>query len=310
MPVTVGLQNVGSFQVAGWPYINNATLDTNEQEFVFNFISQEITVWNAGGEDLKFYFTTESETVFVLPATKKATIRVKSGSIFAKASTSTTTIKLFVSMTNIPVGRIGTIPAGNPGGTVVDSDGDGEIDEFDEFPFFHGPPPSGSSGWAKSGTEDLWMEISGSTEISLDPVIYYLGQFIADEHPVLYPGLEAYYVNVDGDIIDYTSNIESPVLTEFQAIDTNTAGTYIAHYRVLKDGNEVKIPRKFIVLDTSQPNSAQSPITTLDQQMEPFDLFTTEQYQDPTTLDDLINEANSILDLLEVNQYSTTTGDD
>ena len=286
MPVTVGLQNVGSFQVAGWPYINTATLDSNEQEFTFNFISQEITVWNTGAQDLKFYFTSGSGNVFILPAGKKVTLRVKAGSIFALSELGTQ-IKLFVSMTNIPLERIGVIPTGSYFGPLPDSDGDGEPDYSDTFPRFFGEPPPGE--WEKVGSEDLWMEISGSTEFSLDPVTYYLGEFIGNDYPVLYPGLEAYYINTDGDTIDYTANIESPIQAEFDLINTNIPGTYIANYRVQKEDPanpgqtiEVLAPREFIVLEITRP-----PNPLMSYEMEPPELFETMTFQDITSLDNI-----------------------
>lgn len=299
MPVTVGLQNVGSFQVAGWPYINTATLDSNEQEFKFNFISQEITVWNAGGEDLKFYFTSGSGNVFILPSGKKVTLRVKAGSIFALSELGTQ-IKLFASMTNISLERIGVIPTGSYFGPLPDQDGDGIPDDLDPLPGFFGSSyPEGTSAWDKLGTEDLWMEISGSTTFSLDPVTYYLGEFIGNEHPVLYPGLEAYYLNSDEDVIDYTVNIESPIQTEFNAIDVNTPGTYIANYRVTKEGPngttvEVLAPREFIVLETTQPAN---PLTTYE--MEPPELFEPMTFQDATSLGDIDLDTPEA----EVNEY-------
>jgi hypothetical protein len=301
MPVTVGLQNAGSFQVSGWPYINTATLSSTEQEFTFNFISQEITIWNAGGEDLKFYFSSASPTVFILPSGKKVTLRVKAGSIFA-LSEQGTQIKLFVSMTNVSLERMGVIPSGSPAGPIPDADGDGTPDYGDIFPRFFGEPPPDSSEWDKSGTEDLWMEISGSQEFSLDPVTYYLGEFIGDQHPVLYPGLEAYFLNADGDTEDYTVNIESPIQSEFNLIDTNTPGTYTANYKVSKEdpGNPgqnifVLAPRSFIVLQITEPEASALILTY---QMEPASLFETMTFQGPTDLDDL----NLTLPL-EVNEY-------
>ena len=155
MPVTVGLQNVGSFQVSGWPYLKKATLDSDEQEFKFNFVSQEITVWNAGGEDLEFYFITASATTFLLPAGKKVSLRVKAGSIFAKSS-SGTDIKLFVSMTNIPIQRIGAIPASPAAGDIEDLDGDGVPDWADLFETYAGP--YNGSNPSPIGDTNLWME--------------------------------------------------------------------------------------------------------------------------------------------------------
>ena len=299
MPVTVGLQNAGSFQVSGWPYINTATLSSTEQEFAFNFISQEITIWNAGGEDLKFYFSSASPTVFILPSGKKVTLRVKAGSIFA-LSEQGTQIKLFVSMTNISVERMGVIPSGSPAGPMPDLDGDGTPDHADSFTRFFGDKPPDSSPWDAIGSDDLWMEISGSQTFSLEPVTYYLGEYIHDYWPVLYPGLEAYYLNPDNVIINYTENIQSPVQSEFSLINTNIPDTYIANYKVSKEdpnnpGQNIQVlaPIQFIVLQITEP-----PSPTLTYQMEPFSLFEPMTFQGPTDLDDLN------LDLpLEVNEY-------
>jgi hypothetical protein len=155
MPVSVGLQHVGSYQVSGWPYLNTIVLTSSEQEFKFNFISSEVTVWNAGGEDLKFYFTSGSGNVFILPAGKKVSMKVKAGSIFA-LSESETTIKIFASMTIIPLERIGVIPTGSYFGPIQDADEDGVPDEFDLYKTFAGEY-SGSNP-APIGDSDLWLE--------------------------------------------------------------------------------------------------------------------------------------------------------
>lgn len=167
MPVTVGLQHAGSFQVAGWPYLNDSELDINEKEFQFDFISQEITVWNAGGNTLKFYFVSGSDAVFELPAGKKVTMRVKAGSIFAKSEAGTT-IKLFVSMTNIPLHLIGTIPTGSYFGPVdpTDTDGDGIPDVVDENPELfdlYGVGNPLADPYAV-GTNDLWLEYDNGAD--------------------------------------------------------------------------------------------------------------------------------------------------
>lgn len=290
MPVTVGLQNVGSFQVAGWPYINTATLDSNEQEFTFNFVSQEITVWNTGGEDLKFYFTSGSDSVFILPAGKKVSLRVKAGSIFALSELGTQ-IKLFVSMTNIPLERIGTIPVSIPAGPMPDADGDGVPDEADPLPKFFGEPPPESSEWDKKGSEDLWMEISGSTNFELEPLTLFLNDPLP--YPVLYPGLEAYYLNVDDNILDYTNQIISPTTDTYNSVNTSIAGTYTITYEVTKEFNTVSVDRDVVVIGQAQQAE---PILTY--QFDGGD-FSTLEFEGPTLLSDLSLEQTG----LEVNEY-------
>ena len=294
MPVTVGLQNVGSFQVAGWPYINTATLDSNEQEFKFNFVSQEITVWNAGGEDLKFYFTSGSDNVFVLPSGKKVTLRVKAGSIFALSELETQ-IKLFVSMTNIPLERIGVIPASSPAGPMPDDDGDGVPDEADSFPKFFGEPHPESSEWDKKGSVDLWMEISGSTKFELEPLTLFLNDPFP--YPVLYPGLEAYYVDANDDIIDYTGDILSPTSTSYNSVNTGVANTYTITYEVSNESGTVSVDRQVIVLAETQE---QEPVLT--QQMEGVDTSTSE-YEGPTQKSSINPEQDGV-----VNEYEEVEG--
>ncbi len=290
MPVTVGLQNVGSFQVAGWPYINTVTLNSSEQEFKFNFVSQEVTVWNSGSQQLKFYFTSGSGNVFILPAGKKVTMRTKSGSIFAK-SASGTTMKIFVSMTNIPLERIGVIPTGSYFGPIPDEDGDGVPDYGDILPLFHGTPPPDASEWDKKGTEDLWMEISGSTNFELEPLTLFLDDPLP--YPVLYPGLEAYYLNVDGDVIDYTNQILSPTTVTYNSVDTSVAGTYTLTYSVTKEFDTVVVDRQVTVLGVAQED-----VPILTQQMDGGD-FSTLEFEGPTSLGNILLEQEG----LEVNEY-------
>lgn len=291
MPVTVGLKNAGSFQVSGWPYLNTTVLDSSEQEFRFNFFSQEITVWNSGGEQLKFYFVSGSDNVFILPAGKKVTMRIKAGSMYAK-SASGTTIKLFVATTNIKCGGlIGAIPVGPSAGPIPDADGDGTPDELDTFPKFFGSPPPEASEFDKKGTENLWMEISGSTTFELEPLTLFLNDPFL--YPVLYPGLEAYYLNIDDDVIDYTSQILSPTTVTYNSVDTSVAGTYTITYSVVKEFNTIEVERQVIVLGEEQ---AEEPILTY--QMDGGD-FSTLEFEGPTSLSDVDLEQDG----LEVNEY-------
>ena len=237
MPVTVGLQNVGSFQFDGWPNINTATIDSNEQEFKFNFVSQEFTVWNAGGEYLKFYFTSGSEEVFNLPSGKKVSLRVKAGSIFA-LSDQGTQIKLFVSMTNIPLERIGVIPTGSYFGPLPDSDGDSEPDFADEFPLWgtFGIPYPGTNP-NPVGSTDLWLEYDDGeggilvydeeTKNTSLPHVLYLNDCPtsiqnSDLDPIL-DNLSAFYINDEG--VTEEIEISYPDLNLIDLLDQNADQT-------------------------------------------------------------------------------------
>lgn len=290
MPITVGLHNVGSYQVSGWPYIKQVELTSEEKEFKLNFITNQITLWNSGGEDLKFYFVSGASSVFVLPQGKKVTLNIKTGSVFA-LSDAGTTLKIFASMTIIPLERIGSIPASPPAGPMPDDDGDGVPDEADPLPKFFGEPPPESSEWDKKGSEDLWMEISGSTTFELEPLTLFLNDPFP--YPVLYPGLEAYYLNIDEDIIDYTNQILSPTNASYNSVDTSVAGTYTITYEVTKEFDTVSVDRQVIVLSEDQPEE-----TILLQQFDGGD-FTPLEFEGATLLSDIDLEQEG----LEVNEY-------
>jgi hypothetical protein len=232
MPVSVGLQHAGSFQVSGWPYINAATLNSSEQEFPFNFISSEVTVWNVGSQSLDFYFTTGDTSPFKLPAGKKVTMKVKAGSIFAK-SASGTDVKLFVSMTNIPVGLIGTIPTGSYFGPIPDDDGDGVPDWSDTLPMFStfGAPYPGTNPMPV-GSSDLWMEFddgggSSLTESGYVPTTLYLSDcqmsFGAEDIEPIMENLTAYYQEDGSEPIPMV--IPTPDLSGIVILDRNVDQT-------------------------------------------------------------------------------------
>jgi len=209
MPISVGLQHAGSFQVSGWPYLNTVVLTPSEQEIKFSFVSSEITVWNAGGADLSFYFTAGSSNIFILPAGKRITVRVKAGSIFA-LSADGSTIKLFVSMTNIPLARIGVIPAGSYFRSMPDADGDGIPDGLDMFTTYAGEPVTTNPN--PIGDSELWMEYDDgeggvliydkNTGNTLLPNTLYLPDCQTTfEHTDIQPimdNLNAYYLDGEG----------------------------------------------------------------------------------------------------------------
>ena len=83
---TVGLGNVGSYQVAGLPYVTSSAITNQEKEFQFTYITKSITLENTGSNDVYFRFSENVDGHFKLPSTKKVELDVKCSSIFISAS--------------------------------------------------------------------------------------------------------------------------------------------------------------------------------------------------------------------------------
>jgi hypothetical protein len=258
MPIAVGLQHVGSFQVSGWPYFHTATLTSSEQEFKFNFICSELTVWNAGGEDLKFYFTSGSTEAFLLPAGKKVTMKIKAGSVFALSEVGTN-IRLLASMTTVSLARIGIIPTGSYYGPVPDADEDGIPDEFDAYKTFAGEY-SGSNP-APVGDSDLWLEyddgVGGvliydkNTETNNLPNTLYIPDncqmtFEQEDIQPIMDNLNAYYIDSGG--VQQEQTILDPDLDGVNILNRNVDQTVsITVERTTLGGETVSITVYFKV---------------------------------------------------------------
>jgi|TARA_R110002012_G_scaffold120484_1_gene269876 hypothetical protein len=102
---TAGLGNVGSYQVAGTPYLSASLIEEQEKQFSFSYVSKRIIVENTGSTDLYLYFVTSPSTKFKLPATKKINMDVKCASIFISGSTQTG-VQIAAELTGIPSARM------------------------------------------------------------------------------------------------------------------------------------------------------------------------------------------------------------
>ena len=102
---SVGLRNVGSYQVAGSPYLTASALTNEEKQFNFPYVTKRILVHNTGSNDVFLYFSGSSDNKLILPQGKKIDMDVKCKFIYASAS-SGTGIQLFAEVTNIPVARM------------------------------------------------------------------------------------------------------------------------------------------------------------------------------------------------------------
>ena len=53
---TAGLGNVGSYQVAGTPYLSASLIEEEDKQFSFSYVSKRIIVENTGSNDIFVYF--------------------------------------------------------------------------------------------------------------------------------------------------------------------------------------------------------------------------------------------------------------
>ena len=71
----VGLRNVGSYQVAGSPYLTASNLSNEEKQFLFPKVTKKIIVENTGSSDVFLYFLSTPDDMLILPTTKKLKAR-------------------------------------------------------------------------------------------------------------------------------------------------------------------------------------------------------------------------------------------
>lgn len=102
---TVGLNNMGSYQVAGSPYLTASTITEEVKEFNFPRVTKSILIHNTGSADIYFYFVSSPTVKLRLPSTKKLDINVKCASIFVSGSTQSG-VQVLGELTNIPIGRM------------------------------------------------------------------------------------------------------------------------------------------------------------------------------------------------------------
>jgi hypothetical protein len=117
-PYYVGLQNVGSYQVSGVPYLTGATAPVSSGtpvEIAFPEVTQRIVVSNTGLADLRIGFSANGvksgNNYYVLHQHdgttssdySKIDLRVKVSSIFllSNSSSVTTTVRVAAELTNI-----------------------------------------------------------------------------------------------------------------------------------------------------------------------------------------------------------------
>ena len=122
-PYGVGLQNVGSYQVSGIPYVTGATAPVSSStpvEIVFPEVTQRIIVSNTGLADLRIGFSANgvknTNNYYVLHQHdgttssdySKIDLRVKVSSIFllSNSGSTTTTARIAAELTNISTSHL------------------------------------------------------------------------------------------------------------------------------------------------------------------------------------------------------------
>ena len=122
-PYYVGLQNVGSYQVSGVPYLTGATAPVSSSapiEIVFPEVTQRIIVSNTGLADLRIGFSAngvkDTNNYFILHQHDRTTtsdyskidLRVKVSSIFllSNSGSVTTTARIAAELTNIGISHL------------------------------------------------------------------------------------------------------------------------------------------------------------------------------------------------------------
>ena len=100
----VGLRNVGSYQVAGTPYLTASNI-SSEVQFTFPNVTKKIIVENTGSNDTYLYFSASSTEKLILPSTKKIEMDVKCTFMYVSAS-SATGVQIFAELTNIPTNKM------------------------------------------------------------------------------------------------------------------------------------------------------------------------------------------------------------
>jgi hypothetical protein len=105
----VGLRNVGSYQVAGTPYLTASNLSNEEKLFEFPNVTKKIVVENTGSNDVYLYFypSSSASNMLIIPTTKKIEMDVKCILLYASSSQGDPTgIQIFAELTNIPTSKM------------------------------------------------------------------------------------------------------------------------------------------------------------------------------------------------------------
>lgn len=127
-PYSPGLRNVGSFQVAGQPFITGSQITEainvitgsgagpSEIQINFPYVTKSITLWNysSGVEKLRFHLASSSSITnhpasghyYELSKDESLSFDMKCKTVFLSAVGGDVQWKLYASLTNIPTGSM------------------------------------------------------------------------------------------------------------------------------------------------------------------------------------------------------------
>ena len=106
---SVGLQNVGSYQVAGRPFCATGLTDASRTDITFPEVTKQLVVLNThASQDLEVFFHTGSlaPNRFTISAGEQQTFNVKCKEVFLTGSATGTDYTLYASLTHIPASRM------------------------------------------------------------------------------------------------------------------------------------------------------------------------------------------------------------
>lgn len=104
---TAGLFNVGSYQVAGTPYLTASSVPTSETIFYFPKVTKRIVLENVDtAHDVQVYFSASSTTPLIIPYGKKIDMDVKCSHIYCKGISDAADVQIFAEMTMISTGSM------------------------------------------------------------------------------------------------------------------------------------------------------------------------------------------------------------
>jgi len=120
----VGLHNVGSYQVAGWPWITGSAITNGQEHHIkFPMVTKELTVVLSGtlaseitpGEDIKIHFTStgssgpavsENHYITLGDQQDSITLNVKCKEVFISAYGANLGYECIALLTNVPTGSM------------------------------------------------------------------------------------------------------------------------------------------------------------------------------------------------------------
>ena len=114
---TAGLNNVGSYQVSGIPYLSGALDATSGARLVFPNVTRWITITNSGSADLLYGYSENgaagSNVGIVFPNSTTPRLEIKATELYMQGGTANG-VYVAAGLTNLPVSRIDNIsPSGS-----------------------------------------------------------------------------------------------------------------------------------------------------------------------------------------------------